>query len=104
MSFYNYCRKELTEVLKGAGFEGYRADQLFKYVYQKSIQERYIPGDVLKYMSDKLSTEVVSKIIKESISPADNTRKLLIELGSPKYKVESKTSFLYFVLTMRSRL
>jgi 23S rRNA (adenine2503-C2)-methyltransferase len=96
MSFYNYCRKELTEVLKGAGFEGYRADQLFKYVYQKSIQERYIPGDVLKYMSDKLSTEVVSKIAKESISPADNTRKLLIELGSPKYKVESKTIFFIF--------
>ena len=90
MSFYNYCRNELKELLKGVGFEGYRADQLFKHVYQKSVQERYIPGNVLKYLKDNLSTEIVGKIDKESVSTVDNTRKLLIELGSPKYKVESK--------------
>lgn len=90
MSFYDYCRKELSQVLKEAGFERYRADQLFKLVYQKSIQERYVPGDVLKYVNEKLSTEIGNKIVKESVSPIDNTRKLLFELGSPKYKVESK--------------
>lgn len=94
MSFYNFCRKELKELLKVAGFEGYRADQLFKYVYQKSIQERYIPENILKYMNDKFSAEIGSKIVKESVSATDSTRKLLIELGSPKYKVESKTNLI----------
>lgn len=89
MSFYNYCRKELAELMKGAGFEGYRADQLFKYVYQKSIQERYIPSDVLKYFNENLRATVGNKIVKESVSAVDGTRKLLIECGSPKYKVES---------------
>lgn len=81
----------MSELIKGAGFEGYRADQLFKYVYQKSIQERYIPGELLRYLNEKIGTEIGSKIIKESVSTSDNTRKLLIELDSPKYKVESKT-------------
>lgn len=94
MSFYNYCRRELSELLKTNGFEGYRADQLFKYVYQKSIQERYIPEKVLKYLNENLSTEISSKISKESVSEVDDTRKLLIELGSPKYKVESKFNIL----------
>ncbi len=93
MSFYNYCRKELTELLKSNGFEGYRADQLFKYVYQKSIQERYIPEKVMKYMNENLATGLSSTISKESVSVVDDTRKLLIELGSPKYKVESKKLF-----------
>lgn len=91
MTFYGYCRKELSELLKGAGFEGYRADQLFKYVYRKSIQERYIPRDVLKYLNENMGTGIGSKIVKESVSTTDNTRKLLIELDSPKYKVESKS-------------
>lgn len=90
MAFYNYCRRELSEILIANGFGRYRADQLFKYVYQKSIQERFIPEKVLKHLNDNLSTEISSKISKESVSVVDDTRKLLIELGSPKYKVESK--------------
>lgn len=90
MSFYNHCRRELKELLKDAGFELYRADQIFKMVYQKSITEQFLPKPLLKHLKDNYTFEPVGKICKEDVSQVDNTRKYLIELDSPKYKVESK--------------
>lgn len=89
MSFYNLCRKELGELLQKNGFESYRSEQLFKFVYQNSLQERYIPARLLNFVKDNLERAPVGKVEKESISAVDGTRKLLIELESPKYKVES---------------
>lgn len=90
MSFYNVCKRELGEILqKKGGFESYRASQLFRYIYQNSIQERYIPKPLLQFLSDNYVIGPIGRIGKESISKIDGTRKLLIELDSPKYKVES---------------
>lgn len=89
MSFFNHCRAELKDLLKGAGFESYRADQIFKMVYQKSITEKFLPKSLVNHLKESFSFETVGKICTESVSEIDNTRKLLIELNSPKFKVES---------------
>lgn len=105
MSFYNHCRRELKDLLKDAGFESYRADQIFKMIYQKSLSEQYLPKSLLKHLNDNFSFEPVGKICKESVSQVDNTKMLLIELDSPKYKVESKLLIhLSFVITIFSRV
>ena len=92
MSFYNYCRTELKDLLKQKGFEDYRSDQLFTFFYRKSLAERFIPQKLIQFVRDNFDTEPVGKIEKETVSEVDRTRKLLIELGSPKYKVESNNN------------
>ena len=91
-SFYNLCRKELSELLQISGFESYRADQLFKNVYQNSfsLDDRYIPKSVLQFVKDNLTVSLAGRVEKDSLSKIDGTRKMLIELDSPKYKVECK--------------
>lgn len=89
-SFYNVCRAELTELLQKNGFESYRSEQLFKLIYQNSMQERYIPQKLSTFLKDNFGTGPVGRIEKENVSMVDGTRKVLIELESPKYKVESK--------------
>lgn len=92
MSFYNYCRTELKDLLKQKGFEDYRADQLFTLIYRKSLAERFIPQKLMQFVRENFDTLPTGTIERESVSEVDGTRKLLIELGSPKYKVESKES------------
>lgn len=87
-------------MLKDAGYEAYRADQLFKMVYQKSLNEQYLPKTLLKHLEDNFSSEPVGKICKESVSQVDNTRKLLLELDTPKYKVESKLLYEFYLKLM----
>ena len=89
MSFYNFCRTELKDLLKQKGFEDYRADQLFTLIYRKSLAERFIPQKLHQFVRDNLDTQLAGTIGKETVSSTDGTRKMLIELGSPKYKVES---------------
>lgn len=90
MSFYNYSRCELKQLLLQQGFQDYRADQLFTFFYRKSLAERFLPKNLLQYVKDNFETKPVGSIVKENVSEVDGTRKLLIELDSPKYKVESK--------------
>ena len=108
-SIYNFCRNELKEILIKAGFEGYRSDQVFKLIYKarnisqlsQQVQDRgtagynynsskYLPKALKEFLATDLLDEVVGTIRGESVSRVDRTRKLLIELDSPKYKVESK--------------
>ena len=89
MSFYNHCRTELKDLLKLKGFEDYRADQLFTLIYRKSLDARFIPKGLMEHFRENFDTQPAGKIERETLSAVDETRKLLIELGSPKYKVES---------------
>ena len=93
MSFYNYCRNELKEHLKSVGFEGYRADQLYRMVFKNNqIHDKTIPMNVMKHFRENLSTQAIGSVLEEKVSNFDGTRKLLIQLDSPKYKVESKSN------------
>ena len=82
----------MSELLQISGFESYRADQLFKNVYQNSfsLDDRYIPKSVLQFVKDNLTVSLAGRVEKDSLSKIDGTRKMLIELDSPKYKVECK--------------
>lgn len=92
-SFYNFCRRELAESVKNAGFEAYRADQLFKRIYKENAQDfnqRFIPKALQVHAESTFDLAICGHIKEESISKADKTVKHLVELDSPKYKVECK--------------
>ena len=91
MSFYNHCRTELKDLLLQKGFEDYRAEQIFTFFYRKSLAERFIPKKLMEFIQNNFDTIPIGTIEKETVSGVDGTRKLLIELGSPKYKVESNS-------------
>lgn len=98
-SIYNFCRKELKDVLVKAGFEAYRSDQVFQLIYKTKTQiqdsqytYKYLPKALKEFLGTELVDEIIGTIQKESVSRIDRTRKLLIELDGPKHKVESKIS------------
>lgn len=103
MSFYNLCKSELADLLQKAGFERYRATQLFKCIYQKNktggaglTAESFLPEKLRQYIENNLQITPVGTVDQEHLSKLDGTRKCLIGLDSPKYKVESNI-FGFFV-------
>lgn len=92
-SFYNFCRKELAESLNRAGFESYRAEQLFRAVYKENAADfsnKFIPHLLKTHAEGTFDLALPGKIKEEAVSKLDRTVKVLLELDSPKYSVECK--------------
>lgn len=74
MSFYNFCKSELAELLQSAGFERYRATQLFKCIYQKKntstirptlAVESFLPEKLKRYIENNLNISPVGTVDQE---------------------------------------
>jgi adenine C2-methylase RlmN of 23S rRNA A2503 and tRNA A37 len=90
-SFYNLARSELGETLKAAGFETFRAAQLFKHVYQNNFDPKYLPASLRNWLGENLQVSPSATIESEQVS-CDGTRKFLLSLAAAsKFKVESNT-------------
>jgi len=85
-SFYNFTLPELTTHLKGLGKEGYRAQQLYRWVYGRRITDT----EGMSNLSKEFRQEVAERfdfslpgIEREHLS-SDGTRKYLFGVGQGK--------------------
>lgn len=89
MNFFDHCKRELGQLLVEAGFERFRATQVFRKVYQNSFDEKYLPKKLTEFLSERLSTTLPATTIKSRTSPFDGTTKSLIQFQD-KSSVEGK--------------
>lgn len=80
MNFFDHCKRELGQVLVEAGFERFRAAQLFRKVYQNSFDEKYLPTALREFLKERFSTTIPATTIRNRTSPFDGTTKSLIQL------------------------
>lgn len=85
-NFYSLTLPELTEILKSSGKEGFRAQQLFRWVYGEGVEDFDQMTNLAKSfraeLPEKFSLEL-PKIVHEAKS-VDGTSKYLFDVGSGK--------------------
>lgn len=91
MNFFNFCKGELGTVLAEAGFERFRAAQLFKKVYQKKFCNDFLPQKLQAYLKDNFTFETHTTTLSRNES-ADGTIKSLLSVGCQV--VECKAKFI----------
>jgi 23S rRNA (adenine2503-C2)-methyltransferase len=84
--FYNHTLGELTEMLKGMGKEGFRAQQLYRWVYGQGVTDFDRMSNLAKDFRADLPTKfdlTLPEIVTQHVS-ADGTRKFLFSVGDGK--------------------
>ncbi|MBN2753787.1 MAG: 23S rRNA (adenine(2503)-C(2))-methyltransferase RlmN [Candidatus Goldbacteria bacterium] len=75
--------QEIQEVITAAGFEKYRAQQIYEWIYKKKAQStddfKNIPAKVREYLEANYDF-FLPEIIKQQESEIDGTKKLLLQL------------------------
>lgn len=81
---------QLAEVLTAWGVEGYRADQVFRWIYQKDVASFEEMSNLSKVLRAKLAEHFTIERLKPSAiqTSSDGTRKFLFQL-SDKESIES---------------
>ncbi len=80
MNFFNLCKTELQSALVEAGFERFRASQLFKKVYRNQFKSEFLPMKLQSYLIENFTFDTMTKVIKRRES-ADGTIKSLLSVG-----------------------
>jgi adenine C2-methylase RlmN of 23S rRNA A2503 and tRNA A37 len=80
MNFFNLSKSELQAVLSEAGFERFRASQLFKMVYQSQFKKEFLPVKLQSYLKDKFTFDTSTKVLQKQES-SDGTVKSLLSVG-----------------------
>ncbi len=83
--FYGLTLEELEAFLKGRGKEKFRAQQIFKWVYEKRVETLEQMSDLSKSFREELPgllTFAKPKIVSHQKSKLDGTQKFLFDVGS----------------------
>lgn len=84
--FFNFTLKELQDYLVGHGIEKFRAQQLFKWVYQRNITDFELMTDISKTLRQRLpellSMEALPMVQRRQSS--DGTEKYLFQVEGGK--------------------
>ena len=83
LNFYDYSLPQLTTLLSGKGKEKFRAQQLFKWVYDKKVTDFEQMTDVSKSLREELPQLFkfeLPKVVSE-LKSRDGTRKFLFDVG-----------------------
>lgn len=82
-NFYDYTLKELEEILTGLGKEKFRAQQVFKWVYEKRVENFEDMSNVSKTFRAELPKifHFQLPVTKAELKSKDGTRKWLFDIG-----------------------
>src|SRR5438105_3660131 len=85
-NFYDFTLKELQEYLTGHGKEKFRAEQLFRWVYQKGVTDLDLMSNLSKSFRDEVKNLLEFKLpaVKHQADSVDGTRKFLMEVEGGK--------------------
>jgi 23S rRNA (adenine2503-C2)-methyltransferase len=83
LNFFDYPLPSLTTLLSGKGKEKFRAQQLFKWVYEKKVTDFEQMTDISKSFREELPSLFkfdLPKVVSE-LKSRDGTRKFLFDVG-----------------------
>lgn len=83
-NFYNLTLSDLKELLLGLGKESFRAQQLFKWIYQSGEKDFNKMSNLSKNFREELPQKInleQPKMIYHWVSKEDDTEKFLFDLG-----------------------
>jgi 23S rRNA (adenine2503-C2)-methyltransferase len=86
LRFYDLTMSELAEVLKGLGKEGFRSQQLFRWVYGQKVTDFEQMTNLAKDFRAELPARfdlTLPELVTEALSE-DGTRKFLFAIGGGK--------------------
>ncbi len=86
IKFYNHTLSELTELLKGMGKEGFRAQQLYRWVYGQGVTDFEQMSNLAKDFRSDLPARIDLSLpeIVTQVKSIDGTRKFLFGVGAGK--------------------
>src|ERR1700683_587460 len=85
-NFYDHTIKELEEFLKTQGKQRFRAEQLFRWVYQKEVTDFSHMSNLAKSFREEMAGLMEFKLPKvtQQLDSVDGTRKFLMEVEGGK--------------------
>jgi 23S rRNA (adenine2503-C2)-methyltransferase len=85
-NFYDFTLKELQEYLTGHGKERFRAEQLFRWIYQKQVTELDLMTNLSKQFRDDIKGLLFFELPKvtQQLDSLDGTRKFLMKVEGEK--------------------
>jgi 23S rRNA (adenine2503-C2)-methyltransferase len=85
-NFYDFTLKELEEFLKSQGKQKFRAEQLFRWVYQKGVTDFGDMSNLAKEFRFEMTNLLEFRLPKvtQQLDSTDGTRKFLMEVEGGK--------------------
>ena len=85
-NFYDLTLKQLEDFLVIQGKQRFRAEQIFKWVYQKGVTDFKLMSNLAKDFCEEMSTLITFKLPKvtQQLDSVDGTRKFLMEVEGGK--------------------